>query len=53
MIENLTNDARDFLYHNLDAEQHIEDEVKTLINFVFTVQASVLILLLVCSATAM
>jgi len=32
MIEGLTDDAGNFLHHFLDADEHTEDEVKTLIN---------------------
>ena len=32
MIEALTDDAGNFLHHFLDADEHTEDEVKTLIN---------------------
>ena len=32
MIERLTIDAGDFLHFELDADEHTEDEVKTLIN---------------------
>jgi len=32
LVQTMTDDAGHFLHHSLDADEHTEDEVKTLIN---------------------